>query len=229
MVDWGLVKEMAIPEGDVASVSCNGQLLWKKVVQKYKTRVNYIESTGTQYIDTGINKPMFGANDKILVGFQPMNVSGAAHLFGVMVGSRGCAIRTRNASWLQASLWQGGGPATNNVDTIYKKFDIELSKSGGYVLDGVQQAACGSGGPTLTALAYFPLCVGAYISATGSGSTEYTITPTKGKYYHLQYEVNGELKRDMIPVLDWSDRPCMYDKITDELYYNQGTGEFLWG
>jgi hypothetical protein len=37
---------------------------------------------------------------------------------------------------------------------------------------------------------------------------------------------NNALIHDFIPVLDWNDVACLYDKVTDELYYNQGTGEF---
>lgn len=31
------------------------------------------------------------------------------------------------------------------------------------------------------------------------------------------------------PVLDWSDHLCMYDKVSGELFYNAGTGEFVHG
>ena len=34
--------------------------------------------------------------------------------------------------------------------------------------------------------------------------------------------------RDYIPVIDSSSRPCLFDKVSRECYYNQGTGEFLW-
>lgn len=37
------------------------------------------------------------------------------------------------------------------------------------------------------------------------------------------------LVRDYIPVLDWNMRPCLYDKVSGQLFYNQGSGEFLYG
>jgi hypothetical protein len=37
------------------------------------------------------------------------------------------------------------------------------------------------------------------------------------------------LVADFIPVLDLNDTPCMYDKVSGELFYNKGTGEFLYG
>ncbi len=226
MIDFLNAKSIVIPEGEVSVIAHGTEILWQKQTKKYKAELAYLQSTGTQWIDTGVNRIMFGANDKLSFGFQPVNVSSASFLFGTMVGSRGCGIRTRNATWLQASIWQTGSPTSNNVDTIYKKFDIELSKSDGFVLDGIKQGAAGNGGPNLTVIDYFPLCIGAYVEASSTTATEYTIKPTDGRYYYLQIIQNGKMVRDFIPVLDWNDRPCMYDKVTDELFYNSGTGEF---
>lgn len=35
--------------------------------------------------------------------------------------------------------------------------------------------------------------------------------------------------RQFIPVLDLSGRPAMYDEVSEQFFYNQGTGEFAWG
>ena len=41
---------------------------------------------------------------------------------------------------------------------------------------------------------------------------------------------NGEnLERNLIPCLDSNNRPCMYDTVLDQTFYNQGTGEFISG
>lgn len=34
---------------------------------------------------------------------------------------------------------------------------------------------------------------------------------------------------NLIPCLDYNNRPCMYDTVSKKSYYNQGTGEFLYG
>ena len=39
----------------------------------------------------------------------------------------------------------------------------------------------------------------------------------------------GNLVRDFIPVLDWNMTPCMYDRVTGQLFYNAGTGDFVAG
>ena len=40
---------------------------------------------------------------------------------------------------------------------------------------------------------------------------------------------NNKLVRDFVPVLDTNNVPCLYDKVHRQLYYNQGTGQFLYG
>ena len=40
---------------------------------------------------------------------------------------------------------------------------------------------------------------------------------------------NGDYVFNAIPVLDLSGRPAMYDDVSGQFFYNQGTGEFTWG
>jgi hypothetical protein len=40
------------------------------------------------------------------------------------------------------------------------------------------------------------------------------------------YSSTGTLIRNMIPVLDWSDVPCMYDTAARAFFYNAGTSGF---
>ena len=47
-------------------------------------------------------------------------------------------------------------------------------------------------------------------------------------YYFKIYE-QDDLVHDFIPVLDKNDIPCLWDKVEEKFYYNQGTGQFLYG
>lgn len=49
------------------------------------------------------------------------------------------------------------------------------------------------------------------------------------RVYSMQILDNGNLIRDFIPVLDSYGVPCMYDRVTNEFFYNQGTGQFIAG
>ena len=48
----------------------------------------------------------------------------------------------------------------------------------------------------------------------------------KCRYFKL-YE-NNKIIFNLIPALDVSKKPCMYDTVTKQSFYNQGTGEFLY-
>ena len=53
-----------------------------------------------------------------------------------------------------------------------------------------------------------------------------------GRIYYVKFYSDADgtvLAHSFIPVIDSTERPCMFDKITKVCHYNQGTGEFLWG
>ena len=43
------------------------------------------------------------------------------------------------------------------------------------------------------------------------------------------FDIDGVPVLNLIPVLDLSGRPAMYDEVSGQFFYNQGTGEFTWG
>ena len=53
--------------------------------------------------------------------------------------------------------------------------------------------------------------------------------PSESRIYYYKQLRNGKLLCDFIPVLDRNMRPAMYDRVTGKLFYNKGTGEFLIG
>ena len=53
--------------------------------------------------------------------------------------------------------------------------------------------------------------------------------PSTRTIYRWIYESNGVKIRDFVPVLDMNGTPCMFDKVEQKFYYNQGTGDFIAG
>lgn len=53
--------------------------------------------------------------------------------------------------------------------------------------------------------------------------------PMIGRIWYFKIYDNNELVGDLIPALDENGTPCMYDTVSKKTYYNQGTGEFLYG
>ena len=48
----------------------------------------------------------------------------------------------------------------------------------------------------------------------------------KSKISYFKLYHSDQLALDLIPVLDQNNIPCMYDKISDQFFYNQGSGTF---
>ena len=49
------------------------------------------------------------------------------------------------------------------------------------------------------------------------------------KLYGAKITLNDDLIRDFIPVLDFSGIPCLFEKIEKKFYYNLGEGTFTYG
>jgi hypothetical protein len=185
---------------------------------KYK-RLEYIQSTGTQYIDTGIigtgnltfdfryrsaqnNSAIFGArvsyNNRDLSLFQ---VSGGARFdyFSSHVSGIGLSANTINRVVTEIE---------NNdyVVNAYDKNDVLLGTKSTIVVSNT----------TPTTIKLF----GIVTNGTFSGNTNCKI------YYFKIYD-NGILVRNFIPVLRKSDNEIgMLDLVEGKFYPNAGTGKF---
>lgn len=51
----------------------------------------------------------------------------------------------------------------------------------------------------------------------------------KIKYYYFKVYKNNEIKCDLISVVDKHNIPCMYDKVSNKLFYNTNNNEFIAG
>ena len=81
-MDFSQVKAVTIPEGIVNRILSGATVLWKKssggLPSEYQ-EVAYLESSGTQYIDTNL---LYVANDRIEVDVTPVVITGDRVVFG---------------------------------------------------------------------------------------------------------------------------------------------------
>lgn len=211
MIDFLNAKSIFTPRGEVAMIARGAEILWQK--QKYKRELAYLESTGTQWIDTGVT--INTATDEVGLVFQNMESVVYKWFFGE---------HDNNARF---GLGSGDGVNKRNAaygNNTYKVTDAQFYNSqhnfsanaNGVFLDDTKIANFASFASSSTLYLFnLNLNGGNYVAAA--------------KVWSYKHTRNGVLVRDFIPVLDWDDRPCMYDKVTDALFYNQGTGEFVYG
>ena len=189
--------------------------------EKAYTRIAYLESTGTQHIDIPI-----GTNSGIYI---------KADIEYTEVTDWAVAIQNRDN--VSSPLFLNQIDADKNWYIYFNKIIYQTSQSvsedvkyhveinlipgnSEYIVNNMQVAS-----------SYINYTIGDYIGLFSTlHATKGIINQAKVKFYGFQvFNINYTLIRDMIPVLDYADVPCMYDKVTGQFFYNSGTGSFIAG
>ena len=183
-------------------------------------QVEYLESTGTQWINLGL-KGRDGYDFEYKCIFTKVD-STAYGIGGLWEANKSCYLGLIRNNNKFAYHYQNTSNAVE-IQTVVAntEYTIQAHLYSGeqyYIINGVKSAV-----GTLT---------GTFTSTNNMRLFSiYSSTPLycymKLKYCKIRY--NGELVRDLIPVLDENNRPCMYDQISGQYFYNQGSDEFLYG
>lgn len=178
--------------------------------------IEYLRSTGTQYIDTGIK-----VNSDYSVEAKGIFICGTV-AFGQQGYSWGGPFVLAIACSSGDSSW-GNNKANstssvlgiNNLDV----FTLKIDKNGIYT-DGIKKVSFSPPG-TISYAGSNLLLFATKASSEGWSSDTF--------FYIKIWKDNNVLVRDFIPVLDADGVACMYDKVTQQFFYNQGTGNFIAG
>lgn len=187
----------------------------------YKRRVAYLESTGTQWIDTGVTS-VAGVSEYFIRHYKVNSAQYA--LFGA--GEINNVKQFSGVPYYNANLTNRLALGTaNNVDLLtetvgwhdYRLNVNTATHEWSITYDGAARSGSFAGDTMLGA--------SIYLLAMNSTSNKH-IAKSGVKLSSFAVTQNGSLVRDFIPVIDWNDRPAMYDKVSGQFFYNQGTGEF---
>ena len=183
------------------------------------TAVNYLQSSGTQWIDTGYR---YGASSDVEIKFSAPDTDNGTDL-GAQDSS---AAKYKFVIVLVGELiWLGRGSDGNNIHVDGMQKPITLRNIGKLfkVTDDTGKERtrtvedAGYVGPERTIYLF------ARHNTTGATNM------SKSQIYYCRFYENGELVCDMRPCLDADGVPCMYDLIRRRTLYNQGSGSFTWG
>ena len=176
------------------------------------TGVEWLESTGTQYIDTGVIPT---ADTRFVVDGTFPNNEGTHGCF--TTGSASCRFHLGNGGTKfhfgigERFLW----PTTPLIDV--NRHVLEISGDGKAKIDNNTY--------TVSAGITNPSAKNIFLYANNANSiTQYVI----GKVYSSQIYESGVLVRDYTPVVK-DNVGYMYDKVQQKLYANAGTGSFVAG
>lgn len=181
------------------------------------TQVEYIESTGTQYIDTG-----FVPNqDTRVVCEAIVPISGTNWLYGARTSA------SSNAFAFAAST---NGYYTTGYNTKTNSFDASLNSDGVIHIDAnksVTTLTSKNGSATITGTS------GTFTAPCNltlfGGNTKGTVTCGSVTIYSCQIYDNGTLVRDYVPCTNSAGVAGLYDMANGAFYQNAGTGAFAVG
>lgn len=198
--------------GDVEIIKAyqGDTVIYEKQDTPAYTELEYIEADGSQQINT-LYVPT--ENTKIEIAFQLTATRNENSIFaakwdlnGFVLMDYGSGLRWHNRSSGFYNIAYNGVNALKKTFTIYRN-QIEV--------DGVS------------------ILNGQYNTITYTDSIKlFCFSQKHYAYYKLYgfkiYE-NDELVHNYIPVLDENNVPCLYDKVSNTYFYNQGSGTFLYG
>lgn len=190
--------------------------------------VEYIESSGTQYIDTGIT-PDNTTNFNITFAFNTV------HQDMAILGSRTSmdGYDDRFNLWLHANYGAERGKLRWDYNDVLGEYldlpvnewkKINIIKGGGMI-------RFFSNGQTImydVSNNEWSSNNSIYIFSQNQSSSAET-RRAMVKLYDLKMYKSGILVRDFIPVLDQNGKACLFDKVTHNYFYNMGSGDFGYG
>ena len=186
--------------------------------------VDYIESTGTQYINTG-----FVANGGMTVEYEVAYSN--RNNMGYIVGSHSTADPYgRNSGYyngVYANAWELGYgnyyPHASGSINLKQKYQIKFSTVVGHAyleVDGTTYITDARNTTISDQPVYF---------FTNSYALAYGDPLTQARLYSCKiYDKDDQLVFDFIPVLNSRGEPGLLDKVSRRFFGNDGTGQFLY-
>lgn len=183
------------------------------------TSANYIESSGTQYIDTNL---YVDGNITIKATVNPLDTGGFYYW--------GCgAFQSRPPAY---NLWvvnsSGSTVWGSTMFTFYYRYlnpntfnTILQNKDGVYVNNELKVTYQGT-----TNLASYPMWL--FKANENNGTTTYNSGAMQLQDFSI-LDGNNQTIIDLIPVVDENNTIGLYDSIRNKIFYNSGTGDFIVG
>ena len=200
----------------------SGNILWYKVPDGYR-KVEYLESSGTQYIDSG------WVNNQRGIHSYKMKFQAIALTDGGFFGPYSNSIVRPGTLWMTNSGFRMSIGSDNSAaskvsyayDTNIHTFTNEINEDEGtyrVTFDNEESYKTYSG----TVYSEYSTCL--FRSSTNN------YTPISARIFYFIICKNGQEVRHLIPVVRTTDdKPGMYDLVNDVFYTNAGTGEFTYG
>lgn len=174
--------------------------------------IDYLESTGTQYIDAGLRYSAYDTYSQTL----DLSITDKNHEGSTGVNLLGWCT-TKNGVYQMLDI---GTTPIGDRDIIHNTF---LNGTRSLYVNGVEAVKL------TTSNLWVNIIAGIFTLGNHNNMWFNPSRNLKAKLYSAKFMQNDVLARDMIPSLARTGTPCLYDKITKTSFYNNGTGVFIAG
>lgn len=187
----------------------------------------YIESSGTQYINTGYS---IAANTRFeVVANVPDNSSTYPALFGARTGtSDEVVVFVEFSGGNIAMVWANGDSAFDpnfwHRGYIGAKCEYVLGAAGEI---GIRDADNNGFKGTKTTGTGTSLPI--YLFALNENSSPNSVTYCAAKLYRFRVYEGDALVMELLPFVDGNSVACLKDTVSGDLFYNSGSGSFTYG
>lgn len=213
-MDLSKVKDIIIPEGSVAEVAIDGVTVWRKSkLPVGYTECEYLETTGTQYLRTGIQiSPTIGVHTQFVVSSTLQDIA----LIGCLVPDTYLPYQTygvtpyNNAFRFAIGTAEAIGPVYKPV--IGTRYDVKYNINKRLYVNDEEAIR------TINITRQGELTMG----YRGVQSVRYS----RFRYEMFDVYDGEDIVLSFIPCLDDKGRPCMYDTVSKQPFYNDGVDEF---
>lgn len=183
------------------------------------TKLDYIESSGTQYIDADF---IANQDTRIIIDFTDLN-SSTKFITGARRsnGTNSFSLVAVSSNTLRSDY---SDPSEQKILTSTKEINDR------YVIDKIKNVTKLYKDNVLlneVTATYTEFSTGfnVYIFTINNSGTPHRDMANIKLHSFKIYDGNT-LERDFIPVLDSNNVACLFDRVNNKFYYNQGTGTF---
>ena len=230
------LKQAAIEQGlNITTPTNHGGVLPKEYQE-----VEYIESTGTQYIDTKLGLPSTDAESEIDIEFMLTSSNRAISLTGTYNGLRSIYLYIQNDDFLHLAIAGSQfvfNVKANDIKNIKKNYKLYGNGTNNYCYvkdnDTDSMLTSGNFSGTLNTSPDYLFAV--------NYNNNYASQWTPSRIYSYKHKINGTISRNFVPCYSTTtvtdvngeerakDTIGMYDTVEGKFYTNQGSGTFLKG
>ena len=197
------------------AILCAAMAALPSLADTYAYKVEYLQSSGAQYIDTGVVPT---SNTMVRVKYEYLTANGSYDMIAGCTSQRYYPVSLSTTDPLKERHVYNG-TAFSDVQIALTTHTVEFNDA--------QHRVYKDGRLVTTYSQTFSTTRKCFLFASNDGGKPNYYSTARIYWCEFVDTSTDEVLRRFIPVVDESGRPAMFDEVNETLYYNLGTGDDL--